>query len=130
MAFPLTPLSKTPNLALGVFFFRVFRVPIPDISHLQFLLLAALIDGQRSGYHLRAILEGEGHRKSGPAFYQLMARMEDAGLVKGRYEQKEVEGQAIRERVYEVTGTGATVCESVRHFYATLAEKRLGFSRA
>ena len=94
-------------------------MPLPDITHLQFLLLAALLDGERSGRDLRELLGREGHKKSLPAFYQLMARMEDSRMVKGRYEQKIVEGQIIKERVYKVTGAGATACDDVRGFYST-----------
>ena len=101
-------------------------MPLPDISHLQYLLLAALIDGERSGRQLRAALEQQGERKSGPAFYQLMARMEDAKLVTGRYEQKIVEGQIIKERVYTASGAGVTAFETARDFYAAVAARQLG----
>ena len=56
-------------------------------------------------------------KKSGPAFYQLMARLEDAGLVDGRYSQEIVASQIIRERHYEVTADGATAWEQSRDFY-------------
>jgi DNA-binding PadR family transcriptional regulator len=101
-------------------------MPLPDITHLQFLLLTALLDGERSGRELRGLLEQERHRKSAPAFYQLMARMEDAKLVKGRYDQKVVEGQIIKERVYEITASGVAAAEAVREFYAAIAQRRLG----
>jgi DNA-binding PadR family transcriptional regulator len=101
-------------------------MPLPDITHLQFLLLAALMDGERSGRELREVLANEGERKSGPAFYQLMARMEDAKLVKGRYDQKVVDGQIIKERVYKVTGAGVGAFESVRDFYLAHAARRVG----
>jgi DNA-binding PadR family transcriptional regulator len=101
-------------------------MPLPDITHLQFLLLTALLDGERPGRELRTLLESEGHKKSGPAFYQLMARMEDAKLVKGRYEQKVVEGQIIKERVYTVTGAGTAAVADVQEFYAGLAARRSG----
>ena len=101
-------------------------MPLPDISHLQYLLLTALLDGERTGRTLRAVLEGQGQRKSLPAFYQLMARMEDAKLVAGRYEQKVVEGQLIKERVYTATGAGVAAADQVRDFYASIEAGRLG----
>lgn len=99
-------------------------MPLPDITHLQFLLIAALLDGERSGRDLRKLLEREGHRKSSPAFYQLMARLEDAKLVTGTYKQKVVEGQIIKERVYAVTEAGKVACAAVRDFYAAIDVRR------
>lgn len=52
---------------------RVHFKQHPAVSHLQFLLLAVLLDGGRTGRSLRAALEKEGHRRSAPAFYQVMA---------------------------------------------------------
>jgi DNA-binding PadR family transcriptional regulator len=103
-------------------------MPIPDITHLQFLLLDELAAaGERSGRALRELLEKQGHKKSSPAFYQLMARMEDAKLVEGRYEQKLVEGQLIKERVYKITGNGIATHAEVVEFYAKLESvKNLG----
>ena len=89
----------------------------PEVTHLQAFLLAELMEGERTGRHLRERLAAVGHTKSGPAFYQLLARMEDAKFVKGRYDQKMVEGQVIKERVYEITGTGVRAVEDVRNFY-------------
>ena len=92
-------------------------MPLPDITHLQFVVLASLLDGEQSGRFLRQILEEDGERKSGPAFYQMMARLEDAGLVDGHYDQKIVEGQIIKERRYRVTATGITACRRAYEFY-------------
>ena len=105
-------------------------MPIPDITHLQFLLLNALQEREQSGRALRELLGQEGRRTSGPAFYQLMARMEDAKLVRGRYEQKVVEGQLIKERVYALTAPGVAAAEAVRAFYASLAVRRTGLEGA
>lgn len=100
------------------------NMPLPDITHLQFLLLAALLNGEQSGRTLRSLLEQEGHRKTPAAFYQLMARLEEARFVEGRYEQKTVEEQTIKERVYKVTGSGRAACAAVREFYASLAARQ------
>jgi DNA-binding PadR family transcriptional regulator len=105
-------------------------MPIPEITHLQFLLLDALQGGERTGRALRELLSEQRHRTSGPAFYQLMARMEDARLVRGRYDQKLVEGQLIKERVYTITAAGLAAVEAVRAFYAALAERRVGLEGA
>src|SRR4051812_45081161 len=95
-------------------------MPLPEITHLQFFLLVALLDGEQTGRHLRETLAEEGHKKSAPAFYQLMARLEDAKFVMGRYEQKVVEGQIIKERVYTITGAGQRAVADVRDFYLAL----------
>ena len=105
-------------------------MPIPDITHLQFLLLDALQGGQQAGRALRELLNKEGHSTSGPAFYQLMARLEDAKFVRGRYAQKLVEGQLIKERVYTITASGIATAEAVRQFYAALAARRAGLEGA
>ena len=95
---------------------------LPDLTALQFLILQHLLHEPMSGRALREELAGDGEKKTGPAFYQLMARMEDAGYVKGWYEQKIVEGQIIRERRYEITPTGVSAWETTRAFY--LAHER------
>jgi DNA-binding PadR family transcriptional regulator len=103
-------------------------MPIPEITHLQFLVLALLMDGERPGRYVREKLAEAGHRKSGPAFYQFMSRLEEGGFVEGRYDQKIVEGQIIKQRVYKVTGLGVRAWEEVRDFY--LAHAGLGLQGA
>ena len=92
-------------------------MPLPKITHLQFLVLASLFGGEQSGRFLRQKLKEYGEGKSGPAFYQMMARLEDAGLVRGHYAQKIVEGQIIKERRYLITGTGNTALRRAYEFY-------------
>jgi len=58
-----------------------------------------------------------GVRKSGPAFYQLMSRLEDAGLVTGSYHQEIIDGQIIRERHYRITAEGTRAWDGSRDFY-------------
>jgi DNA-binding PadR family transcriptional regulator len=93
------------------------QLPIPDITHLQFFVLTALRAGVCSGPDLRARLRRRGVRRSGPAFYQMMARLEDAGLVAGRYARRVVDGQAIKERHYEITPAGDDAWTRTRDFY-------------
>jgi DNA-binding PadR family transcriptional regulator len=103
-------------------------MPLPEITHLQFLILALLLDGELSGRKLREGLAEAGHRKSAPAFYQFMARLEDAELVEGRYDQKVIDGQIIKERFYTLTGAGERAWADVRDFY--MAHGRLGLRGA
>jgi DNA-binding PadR family transcriptional regulator len=93
------------------------RRRIPEITHLQFLVLGLLRQSPRLGRELRAELGRHAIRRSGPAFYQMMARLEDAGLVAGEYDQKIVGGQIIKERRYDVTPQGAAAWMLTRDFY-------------
>jgi DNA-binding PadR family transcriptional regulator len=90
---------------------------IPEITHLQFLVLGMLRPEPRLGREIRRDLARHGVRRSGPAFYQMMARLEDAGLIDGEYDQKVVAGQIIKERRYSLTAAGAAAWRSTRDFY-------------
>lgn len=103
---------------------------IPDLTHLQFAVLSVLMDGELSGRELRTALAQLGQKHSLAAFYQIMGRMEDGSLVKGRYEQQMVAGVAIKERVYEVTGDGHAAFEASLQFYAERSANRLGWMGA
>ena len=91
---------------------------LPDLTHLQFLVVSQLLPGDMTGRGLRDGLRGHGVKKSGPSFYQLMSRMEDAGLVKGWYEQQIVDSQIIRERHYKLQAAGRKAWRISRDFYA------------
>jgi DNA-binding PadR family transcriptional regulator len=95
---------------------------VPAITHLQFLVLGLLRGGERRGRFIRRALERHGVRRSAPAFYQMMARLEDAGLVTGEYEQKIVTGQIIKERRYALTERGDASWSSTRAFYSDAIE--------
>lgn len=103
---------------------------LPKLSHLQFLVLSVLLSDERSGRELRARLSEFGVRKSGPAFYQLMARLEDSEFVSGRYEQEIVEGQIIRERVYKIRASGTRAWNECRKFHTKVIEEIGGLSEA
>jgi DNA-binding PadR family transcriptional regulator len=92
---------------------------VPNLSHLQFAVLAVLLDGEQPGRVLRDRLAEGGISKSGPGFYQLMARLEEDGLVEGWYVQKEVAGQMIKERTYRITGAGEAAWSRTREFYCS-----------
>ena len=46
-----------------------------------------------------------------------VARMEDSKYVRGWYEEKVVEGQRIKERLYEITGAGERALNEAVRFY-------------
>ena len=78
------------------------------LTELQFLVLRALVDKDLPGCEVRKILPNE---RSGPAFYTLMQRCENAGFVEGRYEggRYKWEGmgaRTFREKWYRLTPDG------------------------
>ena len=95
---------------------------IPRLSHRQFLVVGLLRGKSLPGRSIRAQLRDFDVRKSGPAFYQLMSRLEDAGLVEGAYHQEIIEGQIIRERHYRITAEGLRTWEASRSFYMRAIE--------
>lgn len=98
---------------------------LPPLTHLQFAILDVLGSHKKSGREVREALKTLGIRKSGPAFYQLMARLEDAGFVKGWYDQKIIDGQIIKERCYRVLGAGARAFERTEEFYREASARKL-----
>ncbi len=103
---------------------------LPPITHLQFLVLDALLTDEQAGRDLRDLLAGFGVKNSAPAFYQMMARLEASALVEGWYDQKLVDGQNVKERRYKLTRQGERALETTRAFYvsrsATLRTARRG----
>lgn len=99
---------------------------LPPVTHLQFLVLDALDGRERAGRDLRALLAAHSVKNSAPAFYQMMGRLEDAGLIEGRYDQRVVAGQHLKERSYRITRAGIRAAADTRAFYAKpLASARL-----
>ena len=93
---------------------------IPRLTHLQFLVLGQLRDGERPGRVIRDALAAHGVKRSAPAFYQLMARLERDRLVDGWYEQVAAGDQAVTERRYRLRPTGAKLWAEARDFYAAI----------
>ena len=97
------------------------KPPLPDLTHLQFLVLGVLRADEQPGRALRDALAGYGIRRTGPAFYQLMARLEKDGLINGWYEQVTVGDQAVTERRYRITADGKRRWNEARAFYEHVA---------
>ncbi len=96
---------------------------LPKLTHVQFAVLGSLAGGNAVGRDIRKHLaDAFKFRQSGPAFYQMMARMEDAGLVEGWYEQQIVAAQIIRERHYKITALGRRSWNETRRFYASFGK--------
>ena len=103
---------------------------LPALTHLQFLVLGVLRNDPQPGRTLRKALAVYGIRRTGPAFYQLMARMEKDRLVDGWYEQIAVGDQAVTERHYRVTAAGTRRWNDARAFYEHVATAVLRWSDA
>lgn len=94
---------------------------LPSITHLQFLVLGVLLDEERSGRAIREAIARFGVRRSGPAFYQIMARLERESLIEGWYEQIVAGDQSVTERRYRIRRAGAQVWSETRAFYERVA---------
>jgi DNA-binding PadR family transcriptional regulator len=103
---------------------------LPPLTSLQFLILGTLLDSERSGRVIRDRLAAYGVRRTPAAFYQLMARLERAGLTKGWYEQVVVGDQAVTERRYRLTEIGARRWRDTRDFYRKPAFGKVRWSDA
>lgn len=98
---------------------------LPRLTHLQFLVLGLLRTGDTPGRILRDALAAHGVKRTSPAFYQLMARLERDGLVDGWYEQIAVRDQAVTERRYRLRPQGAKLWTEARDFYTDVAAQRV-----
>ena len=105
---------------------------LPALTHLQFLVLGVLRTDAQPGRTVRRALAAYGVRRSGPAFYQLMARLEKDRLADGWYEQTTVGDQAVTERHYRITAEGTRRWNEARAFYEHVARaaSRLRWSDA
>ena len=92
-------------------------MPLPPLTHLQFTVLGCLIAKDRNGRDVRGHLAEHDACKTTPGFYQLMARMEEAKLIKGRYERAEAGGHSVRQRWYTITAGGRAAWDQTRMFY-------------
>jgi DNA-binding PadR family transcriptional regulator len=90
---------------------------LPPLTHLQFLIVGTLLAGERPGRQIREAIADYGVRRTGAAFYQMMARLQRAGSVEGWYEQITVGDQAVTERRYRVTPAGSRLWAETRRFY-------------
>lgn len=69
------------------------------------------------GHELRTALRKAGQPMSLPAFYQLMARMEEADLVVGWYETQVIDGNTVKRRRYKTTERGRHEINCTLDFY-------------
>src|SRR5262245_13535685 len=93
---------------------------LPNVTHLQFLMLPVLHRGEQPGRALRAAIAGYGIRRTGAAFYQMMARLERDKLITGWYDQIVIGDQAVTERRYRITTAGSKAWTETRGFYENI----------
>lgn len=98
---------------------------LPELTHLQYLVLSFLLDGERTGSELRTELAKAKQKRSDPAFYLFMSRMEEANFVEGRYEVEVIDGMPLKFRRYRITAHGIKACERTQAFYASPLVGRL-----
>jgi hypothetical protein len=72
---------------------------------------------------MRKALARHGVKRSAPAFYQMMARLEDAAFVDGEYDQKILDGQIIKDRRYTLSAKGEAAWSATRAFYTDALEE-------
>jgi hypothetical protein len=94
---------------------------LPPLSHLQFLALGVILSAEEPGRIIRDVVADFGVRRTGAAFYQLMARLERDGLAEGWYEPVIVGDQSVRERRYRITSAGTRAWRQTRLFYESVA---------
>lgn len=92
------------------------------LPHLQFAIIDILGANERPGHEIREEL-GRKYRtaKTLAAFYMLMKRMEDANLIKGRYEVVKAGPYTAKERHYKVLGSGFRAWRTTRDWYINAA---------
>jgi len=106
---------------------------LPELSHLQFAVLGMLHGGEQRGRDIRRHLTQLKVRQTGPAFYQMMARLEEAAYVEGWYTQRILDGQILKERQYRICPAGERAWRTSRGFYLQsirATERRKGLANA
>ena len=96
---------------------------LPALTPLQFIVLGALLAGEQRGRAVRQELTRHRVRRTAPAFYQMMARLEDAGWVSGFYRQRVEDSQLLKERWYRITASGMRAWSHTRDFYGEIAAR-------
>ena len=97
---------------------------LPKITHLQAVVLSSLKGHpERYGHNLRQELyELTKRKKSLPAFYQMMARLENDGLVAGKKEVRRLDEATVTVSVYRITKKGERELKTTLGFYEWLGK--------
>jgi len=94
-------------------------IVLPKLTHLQFLALD-LLRSEKDGLaspQLQTRFAELGIEHSGPKFYQLMRRLEEAGMIRSRNEPFDVAGGTVQRTVYAMTPQGTVAWNVTMTFY-------------
>ena len=91
------------------------------LTNLQFGILGAVRYSWRAGDFIREQMRIARVPVEGPAFYQLMARLEKAQLLEGKYTTRMLGKQIVRKRSYHCTLKGIQAYNSLRAFHDAVA---------
>lgn len=96
---------------------------LPKLTHLQFLVLYLLAhqpDGMLAG-DLRHRLQARGESRRGPAFYQMMRRMESEGLITAvQIPYHTLAWVTVFRTRYTLTPAGMEASQEVVRFYCQI----------
>ena len=100
------------------------RVCLPQVTHLQFLVLDALLryPSGTSATMLRGMLRDYGEDREGPKFYQMMRRLEESGLAESWSHPFDLGGSEVARTYYRVTSQGRVSWRLTLEFYAVRLE--------
>jgi DNA-binding PadR family transcriptional regulator len=98
-----------------------------EFAQMQLMILQLLADEDStvSGFELRKKMETLGLKKSGPRFYQVMSKLEDASCVSAERTVVNHRGRDYQQVVYGLTPGGRFVLEQRRNEINTLAGRSL-----
>jgi hypothetical protein len=94
---------------------------LPELSHLQFLMIRLLFAEPRTGKELRRLSKAESAKLSPPSFSRLTQRMERLNYLHSQDELTASGRRYVRPRRFQVTDLGIVVWSRAREFYVTSA---------
>lgn len=94
-------------------------LPLPTITHLQFLVLDIVLESSSgiSSQQVQELLALNGQEQRGPKFYQLMKRLEQAGIIESWPQQFDVAGSSVSRTFYKGTKKGKIAWRITLEFY-------------
>jgi len=92
-------------------------VETPRISPTEGAILSVLLERETYGLQIVNEIKERGGRLSLGGVYTLLNRLEQKGLVEGRWEASSNERKGARRRYYRVTGLGRRVLSALRDLF-------------
>lgn len=91
----------------------------PPLTHLQSLVIKLILSGRHEAPEIRDGLRAFGACYSCAAFYELMGRMDDSGLIAGKQCRSVQTGELVMRWDYDVTDRGREMLRHTARFYMT-----------